>query len=78
MKLEVLQIEFANLIHNSNTFFQGDKFDTKSTPNSKDEDKIEYVNDIFSNDSSNFLFPSEYFSSKRLFFFKNLTLLKII
>jgi hypothetical protein len=56
VKLEVLQIEFANWIHNCNTSFKGDKFDTKSTPNSKDEDKIEYVNDIFSNISSDFLF----------------------
>jgi hypothetical protein len=40
VKLEVLQIEFANLIHNCNTSCKGDKFDTKSTPNSNDEDKI--------------------------------------
>ncbi len=56
MKLEVLQIEFTNLIHNCNTSFKGNKFDTKSAPNSKNEEKIEYINDIFSNISSDFLF----------------------
>ncbi len=58
------------VINNSNTSFKGDKFDTKSTPNSKDEDKIGYGNDTFSNISSYFFI----FLQKKMFlklFFEN-------